>query len=212
MHLKSDAEHWGDLAKLFHWTIVLLLIVQGTLGLYMVDMPKKPAIIPYYNFHKSLGITILILAVLRLAWRAFDRHPQYPTTMPRWQVIAARAGHVLLYALLFLVPLSGWWFDSVSALRPTYFWGLFELPKLGGPDPAIPDLKDVAAARHAFLFWTLVLIACGHAATALAHHFVSHDGLLARMLPGRRALANSVASAISQSPPPPPATQENADA
>lgn len=212
MRLKSDTQHWGSLAKFFHWTIVLLLIAQGALGLYMTDLPKKPAVIPYYNFHKSLGITILTLALLRLAWRALDQHPLYPASMPRWQVIGARAGHWLLYALLFLVPLSGWWFDSVSALRPTYVWGLFELPKLGGPDPGIPDLKEMAAERHELLFWVLVIVACGHAAMALVHHFVSHDGLLARMLPGRRVLANGVAAAISQAPASPPATKENADA
>jgi len=212
MPLKSDTQNWGSLAKVFHWTIVLLLIAQGVLGLYMVDLPKKPAIIPYYNFHKSLGITILTLALLRLAWRALDPHPHYPATMPRWQVLGARAGHVLLYALLFLVPLSGWWFDSVSALRPTYVWGLFELPKLGGPDPSLPDLKDTAAETHELLFWVLVLVACGHAAMALVHHFVAHDGLLARMLPHRRARADKAASAISQTPPPPSEPQENADA
>jgi len=211
MQLKSDAQHWGSLAKFFHWTIVLLLIVQGTLGLYMVDLPKKPAIIPYYNFHKSLGITILMLALLRLAWRAFDPHPLFPTTMPRWQVVGARVGHVLLYALLFLVPLSGWWFDSVSALRPTYVWGLFELPKLGGPDPTIPDLKEFAAGRHEFLFWTLVLVAVGHAVVALWHQFVSRDGLLARMWPGwRQPLAHEVANAIPE--PNLSVTKENDDA
>ena len=202
MHLKSDTQHWGALAKFFHWTIVLLILVQGTIGLVMVDLPKKPSIIPVYDLHKSIGLTIFALALLRLAWRALDPHPAYPPAMPRWQAIAARAGHALLYFLLFLVPLSGLWFDSVSALRPLYWFGLVEIPHPWAPDPA---LKDFAAETHEFLFWTLVAVAAGHAAMALAHQFVVRDGLLARMWPGRRTLATAPAEAISPSHP----TEEN---
>jgi len=195
--IKSDAQHWGSLAKFFHWTIVLLILVQATVGLVMVELPKKPSIIPIYTFHKSVGMTILALAVLRLAWRAFDPHPVDPERMPRWQSYAARATHALLYALIFLVPLSGWWYDSVSALRPLYWFGLIEVPHLSTPDPA---LKELARDRHEFLFWTLVFVASGHAAMALVHQFVQRDGLLARMLPGRRALPNDASQNVSQPP------------
>ena len=206
MHLKSDAQHWGSLAKFFHWTIVLLILVQGTVGLIMVGLPKKPSIIPIYTLHKSVGLTILALAVLRLTWRLFDQHPEYPPAMPRWQVFGARAAHASLYALIFLVPLSGWWYDSVSALRPLYWFGLFEVPHPWAPDPS---LKDFAVSVHEFLFWTLIVIAAGHAAMALVHQFVDRDGLLARMLPGRRTLASAPAAAISQ---PSPTTPEYPDA
>jgi cytochrome b561 len=182
--LKSDAMHWGSLAKAFHWTIVLLLLAQGTLGLVMVNLPKKPGVIPYFTFHKSLGLTILLLAVLRLAWRAFDRRPEAPASIPQGQVIAARIGHALLYGLLFAVPLSGWLFDSATALRPLYWWGLVQVPSLtGGADPG---LKDIAREAHEWLFWALVLVAPGHAAAALVHHFFNRDDVLRRMLPGRR--------------------------
>jgi cytochrome b561 len=181
--LKSDAQQWGGAAKFFHWAAVLLILVQGTIGLIMVDLPKRPDVIPIFNFHKSLGLTILALAVLRLAWRAFDPRPHEPTTMPRWQTRGARAGHALLYALIFAVPLSGWWFDSVSALRPLYWFGLIPLPHWGAPDPA---MKDFAAETHAFLFWLLIAVAAGHAAMALIHHFHNRDDVLRRMWPGRR--------------------------
>jgi cytochrome b561 len=178
--LKSDADHWGDLAKFFHWTIVLLIIVQGTLGLVMTDLPRSPRVIPVFSFHKSLGLTIFALAALRLTWRAFDPRPDEPPGMPRWQVSAAHVGHALLYVLLLAVPLAGWWFDSVSALRPLYWFGLFEEPHLSGPDAS---LKDVARDTHAALFWLLVIVAVGHAATALFHQFVSRDNVLARIWP-----------------------------
>ncbi len=181
--LKSDRDHWGSLAKFFHWTIVLLLLVQGTLGLVMVGLPKKPYAIPYFTFHKSLGLTIFTLAILRLAWKLFDKRPDEPSTMPHSQVIAAKLGHSLLYILLFLVPLSGWWYDSVAALRPLYFWGVFEVPHLGGPDPTNPDLKHFAASVHEFLFWTLIVVAAGHVIAALYHQFAMRDGVLARMWP-----------------------------
>jgi cytochrome b561 len=187
MPVKSDTAHWGSLAKFFHWTIVVLILVQATIGLVMVNLPKKPGVIPVYTFHKSLGLTIFALAILRLAWRAFDPRPEEPPGMPRWQVTGARLGHALLYTLLFAVPLSGWLFDSATALRPLYWFGLFQVPSLtGGPNP---DLKEFTEALHFWLFWTLAAVAAGHATIALIHHFHDRDDVLRRMLPGRRKAA-----------------------
>jgi cytochrome b561 len=184
MPARSDALRWGGLAKFFHWTTVVLILAQATIGLVMVELPKKPGVIPVYTFHKSLGLTIFAFALLRLVWRAFDAHPVYPATMPRWQVVGARATHALLYALIFAVPLSGWLFDSATALRPFYWFGLFEVPSLThGRDPAI---KEFAEAAHFWLFWLLAAVAAGHAAAALYHHFGVRDDILRRMLPGRR--------------------------
>lgn len=183
MAIRSDAAHWGSLAKFFHWTVVLLILAQAILGLVMVELPRRPNVIAVYSVHKSLGLTILALAVLRLAWRLFDRRPDEPATMPRWQALAARCGHALLYVLLFAVPLSGWAFDSASSLRPLFWWGLLRMPSLtGGPRP---DLKETAEDAHEMLFWLLVFVAAGHAAAALWHHFHDRDGVLRRMLPGR---------------------------
>src|SRR5262249_23031603 len=109
--LKSGRSHWGSVAKLFHWTIVVLILTQAFVGLTMVNLPRSPAVIPWYSFHKSIGLTVLALAVLRLSWRLFDARPAEPDGMPRWQARGARAGHALLYLLIFLVPLSGWWLD-----------------------------------------------------------------------------------------------------
>jgi cytochrome b561 len=194
--IKGDREHWGSLAKFFHWTIVLAILTQAVVGLTMVNLPKSPKVIPYFTFHKSLGLTIFALAVLRLAWKLFDTRPDEPSTMPRWQVTGAKLGHALLYILLFLVPLSGWWYDSVAALRPLYFWGLFEVPHIGAPDPNDPGLKELAASRHFYLFWTLAAVAAGHALAALYHQFVEKDGVLARMWP----------ASLQRRPPPPPSS------
>lgn len=184
MPARSDAARWGSVAKFFHWMTVLAILVQATIGLVMVELPKRPGTIPVYTFHKSLGLTIFAFALLRLLWRAFDPHPAYPATMARWRVVGARAGHALLYTLIFLVPLSGWLFDSATALRPLYWFGLFQVPSLtGGRADAI---KEIAEAAHFWLFWTLATVAAGHAAIALYHHFHDRDDILRRMLPGRR--------------------------
>jgi len=181
--LKGDRGHWGSVAKFFHWTIVLLILCQAVVGWTMVNLPRGPGVIPWYTFHKSVGLTVLALAVLRLSWRVFDSRPEEPIGMPRWQALGARAGHALLYLLIFLMPLSGWWLDSVAALRPLYWFGLIQIPPLGGPDPAIPNLKEIAQARHEFLFWVLAIVALGHAAIALIHQFVYRDNVLGRMWP-----------------------------
>jgi cytochrome b561 len=206
--LKSGSDHWGSLAKSFHWTIVALLIVQGSVGLTMVRLPKSPSVIPLFSFHKSIGLTILALAILRLSWRAFDPRPDEPPGMPRWRVVGAHVGHALLYVLLFAVPLSGWWFDSVSALRPLYWFGLFEVPHLAGPDK---ELKDFAAAVHAFLFWVLFFVAAAHAAMALIHQFINRDNVLGRMWPAalqRKPIPPRVPEISHVAPNPAPAAAD----
>ncbi|MDA3915165.1 cytochrome b [Oleiagrimonas sp.] len=183
MPLRNNAKHWGAVQQAFHWLIVLLILAQGTIGLVMVNLPKKPSVFAIYNLHKSIGLTILALAVLRIAWRLFDGRPPH-LPMPDWQRRVASLTHGALYVLLFAVPLSGWLFDSASALRPLHWWGLVRMPSLtGGP---APHLRHFAAGLHETLFWCLIVLAVLHAAAALRHHFVDRDATLRRMLPGRR--------------------------
>lgn len=184
MPLKSDADRWGTLAQFFHWTIAALILVQGTIGLVMVQLPKRPDVIPVYSLHKSIGLTILALAVLRLGWRLFDRRPPAPASMPHWQALVARLTHVAMYVLLFALPLSGWLFDSAAALRPLYWFGLVRMPSLtGGPDHA---LRVFSGELHETLFWTLIAVVVVHIAAALKHHLFDRDPVLRRMLPWTR--------------------------
>lgn len=183
MALKSDANHWGSIAKWFHWLIVAGILVQAAIGLIMVELPKRPTIQPVYDLHKSIGLTILALAILRLLWRLFDKRPKDPSGMSPLERLAARAGHGLLYVLLFALPISGWLLDSASGLRALHWWGLVRMPKLVEADR---ELKAIAHDAHQWLFWLLVLVALGHAAAALKHHYIDRDTVLSRMLPGRR--------------------------
>jgi cytochrome b561 len=179
MTLKSDANRWGVGARTLHWLMAVLIIGLGLVGLYMADLPNSPQKIKIYALHKSTGLTVLALLLLRVAWRMADRRPD-EVPMPRWQTLAARGVHVLLYVLMLVLPISGWMYNSASGY-PLQWFGLFNLPSLtGGADP---ELKGTAHMIHEFGFYVLVLLLIAHAGAALKHHFVDRDDTLVRMLP-----------------------------
>jgi cytochrome b561 len=139
-----------------------------------------------YQWHKSVGMTILALSVLRLAWRFLHKPPPLPAAMPAWEKRAAKAGHACLYALLIALPLSGWAVVSASPLNiPTVLYGVLPLPHL----PVLAELPDKREAEsalelvHGIGGWLLVVLLAGHIGAALRHHFKMHDDVLSRMLP-----------------------------
>src|SRR5512144_2775504 len=95
-------------AVTLHWLIALLIFAAFPLGLYMHDLPLSPHKLRFYSYHKWIGVTIFLLAVMRLTWRVTHRPPPLPDTMPAWERIAAESVHYLLYALVFVIPISGW--------------------------------------------------------------------------------------------------------
>lgn len=201
MALKSDDTRWGAAARTFHWLMAILIIVLGIVGLWMADQPNSLQKIKIYAIHKSVGLTVLALALLRLSWRLFDRRPR-DVPMPAWQAYAAHATHALLYLLMLALPLSGWLYNSASGYPLQWFWS-FNLPSLtGGADPA---LKAVAHAIHEWGFYVLVLLLLGHIGGALLHHFVEKDETLVRMLPLlRRRQADPIVASVAAPATPPP--------
>lgn len=186
MTLKNTAERWGAVSQTFHWLIVLLLLTLAIVGLTMDELPKTPKYFWVYTAHKSLGLTVLALALLRLAWRLYAGAPPPVPGTPRWQQRIASLTHWLLYALIFAMPLSGWLYDSSSGLRPFYWFGLVEVPKLAAPNESLADWShDV----HETLFLVIVALVTVHAAAAFYHHLFLRDVTLRRMLPGRRRTA-----------------------
>jgi cytochrome b561 len=133
--------------------------------------------------HKSIGTTVLLLAALRLIWRWIHPAPALPETMPRWKRIAAHADQVLLYAVLFIMPLSGL-IDAGAFSEPVHYFFLFDLPALTSHDE---PLGHAAFAVHKITALILYGLLLAHAGAALHHHYVLKDGILGRMLPSHRS-------------------------
>lgn len=173
---------WPAAVRWLHWLGLLLVVATAMIGLLMVDMERgsEPRRL-FYGLHKSLGVTALALAALRVAVRLATRAPA-PLAAPVWQLRTAHATHLLMYALLLALPLSGWLLNSVAG-QPLPWFGLFQLPALAARDP---DLRQVLDTAHVWLFWTLAALVALHLAAVLHHQLLRRDGLLRRMLPAGR--------------------------
>lgn len=163
----------------FHWLVALFIFAAFALGLYMADLALSPQKLRLYSYHKWLGVTIFMLVLARLAWRLSHPVPALPVTLPRWQNVASKITHVALYALMVVIPLSGWLYSSAAGVQTVYL-GLLPLPNLVVPDKALATLLR---GVHWSLNVTLFVIFCVHTGAALKHHFIDRDGVLARMLP-----------------------------
>lgn len=126
----KNVERWGGVSQTLHWLIALLILVLGIVGLTMGELPKTPKYFWVYTAHKSVGLTVLALVIVRLGWRIYAGAPPPVAGTPRWQERIAGFTHWLLYAMIFAMPLSGWLYDSTSGLRPFRWFGLFNVPKL----------------------------------------------------------------------------------
>ena len=164
-----------------HWTIAAAVVGLLALGWWMQTIPKDPVgpRADAYNLHKSIGLTVLLLMVVRLAWRASHRPPQLPP-LPVWQARAAHAVHALLYVSLFLAVLSGYLGSAVSGF-PVKFFG-WVLPAWAG---ANVGLKEACSVVHLASSWALVAAIGVHVMATFYHQWVLHDGLLWRMGPRR---------------------------
>lgn len=178
MSLRSDDRQWGSVAKFFHWVMALGILGNGLWGLLMTSMSPSMTKISVYALHKSIGLTLLALFLLRLLWRAADRAPP-DEPAPRWQRWAAHAVHGALYVLVVALPLSGWWFNSLHGY-PLQWFKLFNLPALVDKNE---DMAHLAHAVHEYLFWLLLLVLLAHVGAALKHHLLDRDNVLRRMLP-----------------------------
>ena len=179
MSLRNTPTSYGSVAKLLHWSIVALIITQLVLAISAHDLPNGLRKLELLAWHKSFGMLILMLALMRLAWRYGNPVPAPPADMPRWQRLAAIGTHRLLYALILLQPLTGWLMSSYKNY-PVSFFGLFQWPDLVAPDPALHELFEEV---HEWLARALVTVALVHASAALYHHFGRRDDVLRRMLP-----------------------------
>jgi len=161
-----------------HWAAALLILAGFALGLWMTDLAISPLKFRVYAYHKWIGITVFLIALARLAWRATHPAPP-PVAMPEWQQRAASTTHVLLYVLMLIAPISGYLYSSATGVQVVYL-GVLPLPDLVGKDKA---LAAALKAVHLSLVFTLAALVAVHVAAAIKHHVVDRDGVLARMLP-----------------------------
>ena len=175
------SERYTSVAIALHWLIAIVVIVQFNWGWWMQDIPKLPpgARVDAFNMHKSIGLTLLALMVLRLVWRW--RHPAPPLpAMPAWQRRLAHANHWVLYVALFIMPVAGY-LGSVFSGYPVKYFGM-TLPAWGPKDESLKNLCSTVHLATSFVLFFAVAL---HVAAALKHALIDRDGLLSRMGLGR---------------------------
>lgn len=184
MRLTNSPRVFGVVAASLHWLIALSILTMIYLGFTMVDEEK----FNLYQLHKSLGITILVLSLARLAWRFIDPPPPLPEAMPRWEKLAAHLNHWIFYALMIGMPLLGWAIVSASPnsdFIATKIWGWFQLPLL----PVLPTLpnrealSDQLGELHETAAWIFLALIALHVGAALKHQFWDRDRVLHAMVP-----------------------------
>jgi len=172
-----NATRYTATAVVLHWLMALLIFAALPLGLYMADLKLSPTKLQLFSYHKWIGMTLLILALLRLAWRITHTPPALPDSLPRWQKASSQAVHHLLYLLLFAVPLSGWLMSSAKGFQ-TVLFGVLPIPDLIHKDK---ELGQLLGAAHENLNYLLLLLIAVHIAAVIKHRYIDHDEILARM-------------------------------
>jgi cytochrome b561 len=167
---------YSAVAIALHWLLAATLAAGFCVGIFMSELATSPLKLRLYTWHKWVGITILALSALRLAWR-LTHAPPPDVAMPAWQRSVARLTHRAMYGLFFAVPLAGWAYSSAAGF-PVVLFGVLALPDFVPSDKALAEAMKPVHGALAFALAGLVLV---HVAAAIKHHFVDRDGLLGRM-------------------------------
>lgn len=169
---------YGGVARALHWSTAVLVIAMIPAGFSLLSLPAGPIQDAGFLLHRSSGVLLFVLTAARLGWRLAHPPPRLPASIPAAQRAIAHAVHVALYALLFAMPLVGWWATSAYG-APISVFGLFVLPPLVAQDRAV---AEQAFALHGALGIAMAALIAAHAGAALHHHFFKRDGVLRRML------------------------------
>lgn len=192
MPVTNTRSRYGNVAMALHWLIAVAILLNLALGIFMANFQSDndPSHFAIVQLHKSVGLTVLWLSVLRVLWRIVNPIPPLPDSLGPWLKVLARGTHYLLYFLIIFIPLTGWALVSSSPLGlPTSYFGLFHWP-------SIPFLADLTRAQkvplrhdffrvHMVLAFSAIALLLIHVAGALYHQFRGED-VLRRMLPGTR--------------------------
>lgn len=180
-----ESKSYSNGAVILHWLIAILLIAQIAGGLYAADLPREQLDLKreLFQLHKSFGIVILLLTLVRIGWRFAYKAPPLPAAIPGWEKLAARVAHVGFYVLLLAIPLTGWAHVSTSPrVVPTVLFGVIPWPDF----PFLSRGKEITEffeEAHEIGAKLAILLIVLHIGGALKHQFVNRDEVLARMLP-----------------------------
>ena len=186
---QAETLRYTRTAMILHWLIALLIVCNVVLGLTAESFPDS-WVRTVVDTHKSIGITVLGLVLLRILWRVSHRPPPLPKAFPKWEHMAAHIAHFLLYLLMIGLPLSGWLHDSAwkgAATHPMHLFGLIPWPRVGFVmhlDPVLKEsLHDRFGALHTWLGYALYALLAMHVGGALKHQWIDKKSVITRMVP-----------------------------
>jgi cytochrome b561 len=174
--MKPAEWHYAPAAVALHWLLAALILCQVGIGLYMMSIEDDPGADAWFNLHKSVGITIFALVLVRACWRLTHRPAALPASVAHWETVASTIVQWLLYAGMLILPITG--FVGASYLKsPIVFFG-HPLPPWRAPDK---DTAEAWFAVHVTVVWIMVGLVALHALAGLKHAFVDRDRVLQRM-------------------------------
>ena len=178
----DKGQRYTDVAIALHWLIALGVFALVGVAWYMVDIPKgAPDRAFWFNLHKSIGTTVGVLVLIRLWWRLTHKPPALPSSMPAWEVTAAKTSHALLYACVIIMPVTGFIASQFTKYGVKYF-GLFSIGPFFAENK---EVRDAIQEVHEITSFVLVALVVVHILAALKHLFLDKDGVFQRMQPGK---------------------------
>lgn len=175
--LKQEVTRYSALSKGLHWLIALMVILMLSVSFFLDDVPSQYTSLAY-TLHKSLGLSVLGLMLIRIVCIIYYGRPSLPKSVPGWIQWLSRFVQYSFYVLLLVMPLSGWIMSMAGNRIPSYF-GLFPLPLPGiSPNPWLENWMDQS---HKVIAWILIALICLHIAGAIKHYFIDKDGVVNKM-------------------------------
>jgi cytochrome b561 len=190
----GSLSRYSTVAVILHWLIAVLILANILIAWKFNTMPQGLAFFQIIQLHKSIGITVLLLSVLRLVWRLVNPPPALPAHMPAWEKFAANAVHWGFYVIMLGMPLSGWAMVSTSKYNlPTLLYGKIPWPHIAPlhnlAQPAKEAVSHWSQTTHGALAWLAYALIVLHVGAALKHIFIDRDDVVARMIPFLRKKA-----------------------
>ncbi|SCW74198.1 cytochrome b561 [Sphingobium faniae] len=179
--MRENRSRYSTVSILLHWTIFVLILANATFGGWMEEAKAPADGMRYFALHKSVGLTILLLSLIRLGWRLAHPWPAFPDGMARGERIFARGTHILFYGLMIGAPLLGWAAVSAGGTPEVPLYGVIPAPNL--PIAQGEDLSKALGGAHKLMVKTIYAVLALHVLGALKHHFLDRDEVLSRMLP-----------------------------